>query len=124
MFLSSVVQIKSFTSNPSHSATVSQSFQLSVKIFSQSALVGECENISSPLPEPALGGPDLLSHFLLERRMHQITLLISMFQVQGCCYTCDSSVIYLKNSVCIIFYFKLGKTGKVSIAKLKVAQGA
>jgi len=53
-----------------------------------------------------------------------MTLLISMFQVQGCCSICDSSVIYLKNSVCITFYFKLGKTGKVPVAKLKVAQGA
>jgi len=56
--------------------------------------------------------------------MHHMILLISMFQVERCCSICDSSAIYLKNSVCIKFYFKLGKTGKVSVAKLKVAQGA
>jgi hypothetical protein len=38
VFVLSTAQIKSFTSNPSHSATVSQSFQLSVKIFSQPLL--------------------------------------------------------------------------------------
>jgi hypothetical protein len=53
-----------------------------------------------------------------------MTLLISMFEVEQCCSICDSSVIYLINSVCIKSYFKLGKTGKVSVAKLKVAQGA
>jgi len=53
-----------------------------------------------------------------------MTLLISMFQVERCCSICDSSVMYLKNSVCIEFYFKLGKAGKVSVVKLKAAQGA
>jgi len=45
VFVLSIVQIKSFTSNTSHSATVSQSFQLSVKIFSHSALVGRSAKI-------------------------------------------------------------------------------
>lgn len=56
--------------------------------------------------------------------MHHMILLISMFQVDWCCSICDSSVMYLKNSVCIEFYFKMGKAGKVSVVKFKVDQGA
>jgi hypothetical protein len=54
----STVQINPFRPTPSHSATRGQSFRFSVRIFSRSAIARGPEIISSPGPEPPLGGPD------------------------------------------------------------------
>ena len=52
----SIVQTNLFRPSSSHSAVESYSFQFTVKIFSQSALAWEPENIFSTGPELALGG--------------------------------------------------------------------
>ena len=54
----STVPINPFWSSPSHSATKSQSFRFSVKIFNRSAFAGRGAEIwFVPGPELALGGP-------------------------------------------------------------------
>jgi len=56
------VQINIFRPSPSHSKSDSQFFRFAVKIFSRAILAGGWgvvgENIFSPEPKPALGGPD------------------------------------------------------------------
>jgi hypothetical protein len=63
------LQINPFRLCPSHSATESQSFKFSVTILSRSALAGEAENIFSPGPEPAIGGPEDDSHTVASIRV-------------------------------------------------------
>jgi hypothetical protein len=58
LLLFAIAEINALRLRPSHSATDSQAFRLSVKIFSRFALAGEPENNFSPGSEPALGGPD------------------------------------------------------------------
>ena len=55
-----ILQIKSFRSTPSHSATKSQSFRFGVKLFSRFAHAWGREggqNVFSPGFEPSLGDP-------------------------------------------------------------------
>ena len=63
------LQINPFRLCLSHSATESQSFKFSVTILSRSALAGETENIFSPGPEPAIGGPEDDSHTVASIRV-------------------------------------------------------
>jgi hypothetical protein len=53
----SVVQIKLFRPNSCHTATDSQSFLFSVKIFSRTFFASKFQKYFSPGSEPALGGP-------------------------------------------------------------------